>query len=81
MTPPAPLALTAEALYSPLTPPLPTRPGERLLWGRLQGAATALAIAAAARDHPGLVLALVEDVQAAGRLSDALSFLLGVGSV
>ncbi|AUB82388.1 transcription-repair coupling factor [Candidatus Thiodictyon syntrophicum] len=80
MTPPALLASTAEALFSPLTPPLPTRPGERLLWGRLQGAATALAIAAAARAHPGLVLALVEDVQAAGRLRDALTFFLGEGS-
>ncbi len=80
MTSPAPLALTAEALHSPLTPPLPTRPGERILWGRLQGAATALAIAAAARSHPGLVLALVEDVQAAGRLRDALTFFLGEGA-
>ncbi|WP_295412851.1 CarD family transcriptional regulator, partial [uncultured Thiodictyon sp.] len=68
------------ALSSPLTPPLPQRPGERLLWGRLRGAARALAIAAAAQRHPGLVLALVEDVQAATRLRDALAFFLGDGA-
>ncbi len=73
MTLPAPLPL------SPMNPPLPAHPGERLLWGRLQGAAGALAIAGAARAHPGLVLALVEDVQAATRLREALGFFLGQG--
>jgi transcription-repair coupling factor (superfamily II helicase) len=64
------------ALYSPLAPPLPSRPGERLLWGRLSGASAGLAIANAARQHPGLILALVEDVQAAANLRAEISFFL-----
>ncbi|MGE5153389.1 MAG: transcription-repair coupling factor [Bdellovibrio bacteriovorus] len=64
-------------LHPALNPPLPTRPGERLLWGRLYGAGAGLAIAQAARRHPGLVLALVEDVQAATRLRSELEFFLG----
>jgi len=71
-----PPADTQPVLHSPLNPPLPARPGERLLWGKLQGVAPALAIAAAARHHPGLVLALVDDVQAAARLRDELAFFL-----
>ncbi len=63
-------------LDSPLDPPLPNRPGERLMWGRLYGAGAALAIANAARRHPGLVLALVEDVQAAASLGAELGFFL-----
>ncbi|MFZ0791013.1 MAG: transcription-repair coupling factor, partial [Chromatiaceae bacterium] len=63
-------------LHSPLNPPLPARPGERLLWGRLYGASAALAIAQAARRHPGLVLALVEDVQSASALRSELQFFL-----
>ena len=64
-------------LHSALNPPLPTRPGERLLWGQLYGAGAALAVAQAARRHGGLVLALVEDVQAAARLRAELQFFLG----
>jgi len=63
-------------LSSALQPPLPTRPGERLLWGRLYGAGTALAIASAAWRHPGLLVALVEDVQAAAVLRSELQFFL-----
>ena len=63
--------------HSPLDPPLPARPGERLQWGRLYGSATALAIASAAARHPGLILAVVEDVQAAAALRSALSAFLG----
>ncbi len=65
-----------DRLHSTLNPPLPGRPGERLLWGRLYGAGAALAIAQAARHHPGLVLALVEDVQAAAVLRSELRFFL-----
>jgi transcription-repair coupling factor (superfamily II helicase) len=68
---------SAPSLSSVLNPPLPTKPGERLLWGRLYGAGAALAMAAAARRHPGLVLALVEDVQAGARLGAELEFFLG----
>jgi transcription-repair coupling factor (superfamily II helicase) len=63
-------------LHSPLSPPLPSRPGERLQWGRLYGSAAALAIANAAARHPGLVMALVEDVQAASALRSALAAFL-----
>ncbi|QVL50935.1 MAG: transcription-repair coupling factor [Thiocapsa sp.] len=61
---------------SPLGPPLPGRPGERLLWGRLYGASVALAIAEAARTHDGLILAVVPDVQAAAHLRAELGFFL-----
>ena len=63
-------------LDSPLNPPLPTKPDERLLWGRLNGSSGALAIAAAARSAQGLVLAVVDDVQAASRLQGELEFFL-----
>lgn len=65
-----------DILVSSLTPPLPERPGERRHWGRLHGAAAALAIANAARAHAGLVLAVTPDVQAAARLRDELGFFL-----
>ncbi|MCG6896878.1 MAG: transcription-repair coupling factor [Thiocapsa sp.] len=62
--------------HSPLRPPLPRRPGERLLWGRLYGAGAALAIANAAQQHQGLILAVVADVQAAASLRAELGFFL-----
>ena len=68
---------SSAAPHSAINPPLPTRPGERLLWGRLYGAGAALAMAEAARRHRGLVLALAEDVQAAARLRSELQFFLG----
>jgi transcription-repair coupling factor (superfamily II helicase) len=69
------------ALHSPLDPPLPSRPGERLLWGRLYGASAALAIAQAARGGDGLLLAVVEDVQEAARLQAELGFLIDGANV
>ena len=63
-------------LADPLTPPMPASPGERLHWGRLYGLSDALAIAAAVREFNGLVLILADDVQAAGRLEQALHFFL-----
>ena len=59
---------------SPLAPPLPQRPGERLQWGRLYGATPGLAIASAAQSRQGLILALVEDVQTAARLREEIAF-------
>ncbi len=58
-------------------PPLPQKPGERLQWGQLYGAAQALAIAEAARGFDGLLLVLADDMQAADRLQQALAFFLG----
>ena len=66
----------ASDAVSPLSPPLPARAGERLLWGRLYGSSRALAIAEAADKAPSLVLSVVEDVQAASRLQDELRFFL-----
>ena len=63
-------------LNSPLAPPLPGRPGERLLWGGLHGASVALAIAGASQRHGGLVVAVVADVQAAASLRAELGFFL-----
>ena len=62
--------------HSPLSPPLPQRPGERLLWGRLYGAAAALAIASAARQASHPLIAVVADVQAATILRAELGFFL-----
>jgi len=75
MSHPLPLLDEASAAYTPLSPPLPA-PGQRLQWGRLYGSAPALALAQAARNHPGLLVAVVEDVQAATRLSAGLGFFL-----
>jgi len=68
--------IDASDLASPLAPPLPTKPGERLLWGRLYGSSDALAIAAATERAQGSVLAVVEDVQVASRLQAELRFFL-----
>jgi len=61
---------------SPLSPPLPQRQGERLLWGRLYGAAAAVAIAEAARKARAPLLCVVPDMQSAVQLSEALRFFL-----
>jgi transcription-repair coupling factor (superfamily II helicase) len=66
----------AQSLRSPLHPPLPARPGERLLWGRLYGAAGGLAIASAACSYSGLVLVIAEDVQSAARVEAELRYFL-----
>jgi transcription-repair coupling factor (superfamily II helicase) len=67
----------AADFFSPLSPPLPARAGERLLWGRLYGSSRALAIARAVESAPGPVLAVEKDVQAASRLQVELGFFLG----
>jgi len=61
---------------SPLSPPLPAKAGERLLWGRLYGSSRALAIAKAAERASGPVLAVVEDVRATAQLQAELRFFL-----
>jgi len=79
MPAPAPsstLAFGDASLYSPVAPPLPRTTGERLLWGRLYGAAAALAIANAARAAKGPLLAVVPDMQAATALRAELGFFL-----
>ncbi len=66
----------APATHSPLAPPLPRLAGERLLWGRLYGAATALAIASAARQADGPLLVVVPDMPSATTLRAELRFFL-----
>ncbi len=67
---------SARAFSNPLEPPLPTKAGERLQWGRLYGMSSALAIAAAIEKYPGLVLAVADDVQQAYALEQTLRFFL-----
>ena len=62
---------------SPLQPLLPRKPGDRLHWHGLAGAACALAIAQTARRHDGLVLAITETTLAAQQLQRELRFYLG----
>ncbi|MET0084311.1 MAG: transcription-repair coupling factor [Sedimenticola sp.] len=61
---------------SPLDPPLPQQPGERLQWGRLYGMSDALAIASAAQRHEGLLMVLANDMQSAAHLESSLAFFL-----
>ncbi|MBK1694525.1 transcription-repair coupling factor, partial [Chromatium weissei] len=61
---------------SPFAPPLPQHSGERVRWGQLTDASVALAIANAAKTHSGLLVAQVEDVQAASRLAAEIRFFL-----
>ncbi|MGB0723086.1 MAG: transcription-repair coupling factor [Gammaproteobacteria bacterium] len=60
-----------------LAPKLPTAPRQTHRWGRLYGAADALAVASAARGHDGLTLVVTNDSQSAWRLESALRFFLG----
>ncbi|WPL18938.1 Transcription-repair-coupling factor [Thiorhodovibrio winogradskyi] len=70
------IAQQKPATLSPLQPPLPQPPSERLLWGRLHGAAAALAIASAARQANCPLLVVVPDMAAANRLHAELPFFL-----
>ena len=60
-----------------LAPPLPRKAGERLLWGRVQGAARGLAVAEAARKWPKPVVAVTRNLQEARQLEHELTFFLG----
>jgi transcription-repair coupling factor (superfamily II helicase) len=62
---------------SPLEPILPRKPGDRLHWCGLTGATGALAIARAAEQHPGLVLAVTDTSLAAQQLQTELRFFAG----
>jgi transcription-repair coupling factor (superfamily II helicase) len=64
-------------LASPFAPPLPAGPQEHLLWGGAAGSLPALAVAAAARTHEGLVLVVAPDVLQAGQLESEIRFFAG----
>ena len=55
---------------------LASKPGLKSTWGQTHGAASALAIAEAAQQHQGPVLALVKDTDAALKLRLELDFFL-----
>lgn len=64
--------MSDSAYTSVFGPRLPSKPGQRLTWGRLPGASSALVIATAAQRHDGLVLALVDDAASVDRLEAEL---------
>jgi transcription-repair coupling factor (superfamily II helicase) len=65
------------ATHSVLSPPALPPAGQRLRWSGLYGAARALAIAQAARQHPGLSVVVVPDSPSADQLGNQLRFFLG----
>ncbi|HET8702073.1 MAG TPA: transcription-repair coupling factor, partial [Nitrococcus sp.] len=67
----------ASNLIAPTTPPLPAKPGQRLDWYGLAGAAPALAIASAAAAAPNLTLVAAATSQLAQQLETELHFFGG----
>ena len=61
----------------PLTAPLPSAPGEWILWGQLYGSASALAVADAMSRAAGPLLVITESARALDRLHAELHFFLG----
>jgi transcription-repair coupling factor (superfamily II helicase) len=57
--------------------PLPEAAGPPLSWGQLYGAAPALAVAEAARRHPGPVLVLARSPRQADQLAAEIAFFAG----
>lgn len=68
--------MSHEARLSPLSPRLPTGPGDRVRWRHLYGSATGLAIACASERFEGPIVALVPDTPAALRLTEQLRFFM-----
>jgi transcription-repair coupling factor (superfamily II helicase) len=64
----------ADAPVSPLTPPLPLKPGERRDWGGLYGSSKALAVHAAAQRSGAPVVVLTPNLTGAQRLYEELRF-------
>ncbi|CAK0746294.1 transcription-repair coupling factor [Gammaproteobacteria bacterium] len=59
-----------------IAPPLPRRPGYRLIWAQLQGSALGLTLANAARDASVPLVVVTEDTSGAARLAQDLRFYL-----
>jgi len=67
----------SEVIYqSPLTPELPTRPGECHYWGRLNGSSEALAIISAARKSDRPFIMITTDMSGCNRLLEEFRFFL-----
>ena len=58
-------------------PPLPTTPKQRRYWTPPHGSSRALLLAAAARSHQGLLVAVTRDTQRASALEDELRIYAG----
>ena len=64
---------------SPLRPRLPRRSGDRIRWEGLRGSSRSLAVAAAAREFPGLTLVVAPDAASADALRTEIAFFAGSG--
>jgi len=71
------MSATVADRLSPLAPPLPTGPGERVRWTGLYGAAHGLAVARAAAAHAGPLMVVTEDPLTAVRLEEQIGFFGG----
>jgi len=67
---------TTDSRLSPLTPRLPERARQQLVWNGLSGCADSLALAAAVTRQKGLYLVVTTDSQAALRLEHEIEFFL-----
>ena len=61
-------------------PELPTKPGDKRVWGQAIGSALSLAIATAAQKNDGLTLVVTPDSLAADRIERETRFFLGENS-
>ncbi|MGI9288253.1 MAG: transcription-repair coupling factor [Pseudomonadales bacterium] len=62
------------SLITPLHPPLPQKPGQRLTWAGLHGASNSVAIASAAEHHDGLTVVICVDSSQSLQLEEELRF-------
>jgi transcription-repair coupling factor (superfamily II helicase) len=62
--------------YSPLQPPVPHQPQERIIWSQLQDASSAVAVAETARQTARPLLVIVPDTAMAQRFITELAFFL-----
>ncbi|KAF0192511.1 MAG: transcription-repair coupling factor (superfamily II helicase) [Gammaproteobacteria bacterium] len=70
-------AVTADASEpraSPLAPPLPSEPGDRIAWGRLYGSSDGLVVAMAAHRHHAPVVLITADARTSARVTQEIEF-------
>ena len=67
-------AVAESPSFTLINPDLPKARGETVRWGQLHGSSAALAVALAAQQHKGLILAITADSQSALRLEAELNF-------
>lgn len=63
--------------YSPLSPRLNTKPGNKQSWGNLRGSSRSLALCQAAQEHQSLTLVVTQDTETARRIESELKFFRG----